>query len=113
MSIFRNCQDINLAALQLALSKTEPRTLERYYLTGRQMVLGEDIVAATGPDWLDGPGLQFNSVLLLVIWNFVIFLLPSKLVCIWRRFTPLISTQLERFAVWTTSPPPPQCGHHL
>ena len=64
MNIFRNCQDINLAALQLALSKTEPRTLERYYLTGRQMVLGEDIVAATGPDWLDGPGLQFNSVLL-------------------------------------------------
>ena len=67
MNIFRNCQDINLAALQLALSKTEPRTLERYYLTGRQMTLGEDIVAATGPDWLDGPGLQFNSVLLCTV----------------------------------------------
>ena len=24
--------------------------------------MGDDIVAATGPDWLDGPGLQFNSV---------------------------------------------------
>ena len=51
-----------MAALQLALSKTEPGTLERYYLVGRQMVMGDDIVAATGPDWLDGPGLQFNSV---------------------------------------------------
>jgi len=58
----RKCQDINLAALQLALSKTEPGTLERYYLVGRQLVIGDDIVAATGPDWLEGPGLQFNSI---------------------------------------------------
>ena len=56
-----------MAALQLALSKTEPGTLERYYLLGRQLAMGDDIVAATGPDWLDGPGLQFNSVIVVIL----------------------------------------------
>ena len=48
----RQCRDVNVATYKLALEMLEPAARTRYVNQGRQLIFADDVITATGGEWL-------------------------------------------------------------